>query len=75
MQTDMSTGLGQANLTLRYDLHDGGFRRLTIKLKDLQVASAEFIGTFMLALLIGCSKIITAGSAALGKLGFSLLFL
>lgn len=74
MQTDMATGFGQADLSLRYDLHEGGFRGFSvfsIKLKDLQVALAEFIGTFFLALIIGCSKIITAGSAALG-IGFGL---
>jgi aquaporin Z len=61
MQDDMSSGLGQANLTLQYEKHrkkGSGF-----KLKDLQIFFAEYLGTFILAFLIASTK--TANNAIL----------
>jgi glycerol uptake facilitator-like aquaporin len=57
-QQDTATGVGkQADLTLNYKHHEGGictgYGRF--KLKDVQVASAEFFGTFFLALTIAGS--------------------
>lgn len=43
-------------------------------IKDFQVAAAEFIGTFMLAFIIGATKNSPAGSAAIG-IGFGLVAL
>lgn len=64
MQNDMSTGLGQSDLTLKYDQNQG-LTKSGFKWKDVQVASAEFIGTFFLAFVIAGSK----NSAALAPVG------
>jgi aquaporin Z len=48
--------LGQADLTLRYSHHEKG---TAFQKKDLQVAAAEFVGTFFLAFIIAGTEITT----------------
>jgi hypothetical protein len=48
----MSTGLGQADLSVNFRHHEGGLKK-QFDWKDFQVASAEFFGTFFLSLIIG----------------------
>ncbi len=55
MKSDLSSGLGQADLTLKYEHHKGGIKG-GFRLKDLQVSSAEFIGTFFLAFIVAMTK-------------------
>lgn len=55
MQVDMSSGLGQANLTLSYDHRKGEYKGF--RLKDGQIFVGEFVGTYLLALLIATSRI------------------
>jgi glycerol uptake facilitator-like aquaporin len=48
MQGQLATGQEQADLSLHYEQHEKG----DWKLRDIQVASAEFIGTFFLCFSI-----------------------
>lgn len=51
MRGEYATGEGQADLTLEFNHHKDGVKG-GFKLKDFQVASAEFIGTFYLCFVI-----------------------
>lgn len=67
MKSQIATGYDHANLTLDYEHHQKG----TFKLKDLQVALAEFCGTFLLAFIIGATKNSPPGSQGIA-IGFGL---
>jgi aquaporin Z len=74
MKADMSSALGVADLTLNYEHHKGGVKA-KFTLKDFQVACAELIGTFFLALIIGSTKITASPGAAPFAIGFGLVAL
>ena len=74
MQRQISTSTGHADLTLRYKHNDGGgFSGL--KRKDFQVMSAEFVGTFFLALIIGATKVTSFPQSQPVAIGFGLVAL
>jgi aquaporin Z len=61
MKSDLSTGVNQADLRLKYQHHEGGIKG-GFKLKDLQVSTAEFVGTFFLAFIISMTKTVVGSS-------------
>ena len=61
MKSDLASGLNQADLHLQYQHHEGGIKG-GFRLKDLQVSSAEFFGTFFLAFIISMTKVNLAAS-------------
>jgi aquaporin Z len=63
MKHDLSTGIQQADLRLKYQHHEGGIKG-GFKLKDFQVASAEFVGTFFLAFIVSMTHNVVNGTSA-----------
>eukprot|EP01038_Epipyxis_sp_PR26KG_P011084 gene11084-14879_t len=83
MINDMAPGLGQADLTLNYKLHNRNeaqsglskslYQSTKLTLRDFQVGFAELIGTFFLTLIIGCTKITLAPGVAPFAIGLGLV--
>lgn len=69
---DLLLGLGQADLSLQFSHHEKGS---FIKIKDIQVGLAEFIGTFFLAFVIGATKVTSNPTAQPFAIGTALIAL
>lgn len=75
MKSDMASGFGQADLTLNYQHREGGIKNKKFSWKDIQVASAEFVGTFFLAFFVSATKVTTLAGAAPYAIGLGLVTL